>query len=144
MKSDGNFFQFSNAILLKRKNICTLLFAQRMQGCCRISLEAEIRTDWPVWRSSVAGIGAKTQNISALMLPIEPNPLLLQLQSVSERTRAGVKAAKSRGVKFGRKPKLAPQQIDRARKLIDDGQRREDVAALLNVNRATLYRTLGV
>jgi hypothetical protein len=41
-----------------------------------------------------------------------------------------VKAAKGRGVKFGRKPKLSPQQIAHARKLIDDGQRRDDVAAL--------------
>jgi DNA invertase Pin-like site-specific DNA recombinase len=31
---------------------------------------------------------------------------------ISERTRAGVKAAKTRGVKFGRKPKLTPEQID--------------------------------
>jgi DNA invertase Pin-like site-specific DNA recombinase len=37
---------------------------------------------------------------------------------ISERTRAGVKAAKRRGVKFGRKPKLTPQQIERARELI--------------------------
>jgi DNA invertase Pin-like site-specific DNA recombinase len=46
-------------------------------------------------------------------------------------------------VKLGRKPKLTPQQIAHARKLIDQGQRREDVAALLNVNRTTLYRALA-
>ena len=45
---------------------------------------------------------------------------------ISERTRAGVKAARRRGVKFGRKPKLTPQQIAHAQKLIEDGQRRED------------------
>jgi len=33
---------------------------------------------------------------------------------ISERTRAGVKAAQRRGVKFGRKPKLTPQQIAHA------------------------------
>jgi DNA invertase Pin-like site-specific DNA recombinase len=49
----------------------------------------------------------------------------------------------ARGVKFGRKPKLIPQQIDRARKLIDAGERREDVAAFLNVHRTTLYRALA-
>ena len=53
-----------------------------------------------------------------------------------------MKAAQRRGVKFGRKPKLTRQQIDHARKLIDDGQRREDVAAILNVARTTLYRAL--
>jgi DNA invertase Pin-like site-specific DNA recombinase len=60
-----------------------------------------------------------------------------------ERTRAGVKAAKRRGVKFGRKRKLTPQQISHARKQIDAGERREDVAAILNVNRTTLYRALA-
>ena len=46
-------------------------------------------------------------------------------------------------MKFGRKPKLTRQQIDHARKLIDNGERREDVAALLNVYRTTLYRALA-
>jgi DNA invertase Pin-like site-specific DNA recombinase len=67
----------------------------------------------------------------------------LERSLISERTRAGVKAARGRGVKFGRKPKLSPQQIAHARKLIDEGQRREDVAALLNVDRTTLYRALA-
>src|ERR1700726_4040165 len=66
----------------------------------------------------------------------------LERSLISERTRAGVKAAKDRGVKFGRKPKLTPQQIDHARKLIEGGQRNEDVAALFKVNRVTLYRAL--
>jgi DNA invertase Pin-like site-specific DNA recombinase len=61
----------------------------------------------------------------------------------SERTRAGVKVAKSQSVKFGRKRKLTRQQIDHARKLIDAGQHRKDVAALPNVERTTLYRALA-
>jgi hypothetical protein len=32
-----------------------------------------------------------------------------------------VRAAQRRGVKFGRKPSLTPEQIDHARKLIDKG-----------------------
>jgi DNA invertase Pin-like site-specific DNA recombinase len=46
-------------------------------------------------------------------------------------------------LKLGRKPKLTRQQVDHARKLIDDGKRREDIAALLNVDRTTLYRALA-
>jgi hypothetical protein len=46
-------------------------------------------------------------------------------------------------VKFGRKPKLTPQQITHARKPIGAGERRENVAALLNVDRSTLYRALA-
>src|SRR5215468_2697087 len=41
----------------------------------------------------------------------------LERSLIAERTRAGVKAAKARGVKFGRKPKLTPQQIRHAREL---------------------------
>jgi len=62
---------------------------------------------------------------------------------ISERTRAGVKDAQGRGVKFGRKPKLTEAQIAHARKQIDAGQRREDVAALFKVDRTTLYRALA-
>ena len=43
----------------------------------------------------------------------------LKRSLISERTRAGVKAAKAPGVKFGRKPKPTMQQISHARKLIE-------------------------
>lgn len=54
-----------------------------------------------------------------------------------------MKAAKRRGVKFGRKHKLTRLQLAHAVRLIDEGQRREDVAALLNVTRTTHYRALA-
>jgi DNA invertase Pin-like site-specific DNA recombinase len=60
---------------------------------------------------------------------------------ISERTRAGVKAAKHRGVKFGRK--LTPQQLEHARELIDKGDHdRQGIADLFKVSRTTLYRAL--
>lgn len=40
------------------------------------------------------------------------------------------------------RPKLSRQQIEHARKLIDDGQHREDAANLFKVSRVTLYRAL--
>jgi DNA invertase Pin-like site-specific DNA recombinase len=58
---------------------------------------------------------------------------------IGERAPAGVKAAQRRGVKFGSKPKLAPQQIEHARKPIDAGERRQNVARLFKVGRKTLY-----
>ena len=66
----------------------------------------------------------------------------LERSLISERTRAGVKAARRRGVKFGRKLKLSNQQIEHARKLIEKGESRQYVADLLNVGRVTLYRAL--
>ena len=68
----------------------------------------------------------------------------LERSLITERTRAGVKAAQRRGVRFGRKPKLSPQQVEHARQLIADGKRVQDVAALLSVGRVTLYRHLRV
>lgn len=59
-----------------------------------------------------------------------------------ERTQAGREAAKRRGVKLGRKPKLSPQQIAHARKLVDNGESPMQVAHLLKVARSTLYAAL--
>jgi DNA invertase Pin-like site-specific DNA recombinase len=54
-----------------------------------------------------------------------------------------VKAAKRRGVKFGRTPKLTPQQLEHARELIDKGDfDRQGIADLFKVSRTTLYRAL--
>lgn len=70
--------------------------------------------------------------------------LLAELERglITERTRAGVKAAQVRGVKFGRKPKLSPAQITHARAQIEHGARVQDVAKFLGVGRVTLYRAL--
>ena len=45
----------------------------------------------------------------------------LERSLISERTRAGVKTAQRRGVKFGRKVTLTAEQIDHARELIEKG-----------------------
>ena len=68
----------------------------------------------------------------------------LERSLISGRTRAGVQAAKTRGVKFGRKPKMTPEQIAHARKLIKAGEHsRDEIAALFTVGWKTLYRALA-
>jgi DNA invertase Pin-like site-specific DNA recombinase len=52
----------------------------------------------------------------------------LERSLISERTRAGVKAAQRRGVEFGLEVKLTPEQY---------------VPDLLNVGRSPLYRALN-
>ncbi|MFQ3621909.1 MAG: recombinase family protein [Acetobacteraceae bacterium] len=62
---------------------------------------------------------------------------------IVERTRAGVAAARRRGQVLGRRRKLTAAQISHAREAIEAG--RETVAgmaALLKVERSTLYRAL--
>ena len=66
----------------------------------------------------------------------------LERSLIAERTRAGVKAARKRGVKFGRKPKVTKEQLAHARKLIGDGTTPTEAARLLRVGRSTLYRAL--
>ena len=66
----------------------------------------------------------------------------LERSLIVERAQAGMKEARRRGVQFGRKKKLTSAQVAKARKLIETGERVEDVAALYNVGRTTLYRAL--
>ena len=61
---------------------------------------------------------------------------------ITERTRAGMAAAKQRGTKVGRKPKLTPDQIEHAKKLIDAGESPRHVAKSMSVSTATLYRAI--
>ena len=64
---------------------------------------------------------------------------------IRERTMAGLAASRARGRKGGRKPKLTTQQICHARKLLADPEVTiKEVAASLKVNRATIYRALGL
>lgn len=61
---------------------------------------------------------------------------------IVERTQAGLKAAKNRGTKLGRKPSLSGDQRKHARELLTNGESPATVAKLLNVGRATLYNSL--
>jgi DNA invertase Pin-like site-specific DNA recombinase len=62
---------------------------------------------------------------------------------IIERTQVGIKAAKRRGVKLGRKPQLSPPQVQHARVLIEKGDSPAQVARLLGVARSTLYAALA-
>jgi len=67
----------------------------------------------------------------------------LERSLIHERTKAGRAAAVARGVKLGRKPKLSPQQVAHACKLLDQGEHPDDVARLLKVSRRTIERALA-
>jgi DNA invertase Pin-like site-specific DNA recombinase len=67
----------------------------------------------------------------------------LERSLITERTRAGVKAAQRRGVKFGRKAKLTPDRLATARKLIaHDDKTPTEAAKIMGVSRSTVYRAL--
>ncbi|MER9228406.1 recombinase family protein [Mesorhizobium sp. M0664] len=62
---------------------------------------------------------------------------------IVERTSAGRIAARARGVRFGPSPALSADQITHARHLIAQDKPVTEVARLLKVHRATLYRALN-
>ena len=111
------------------RDLITMLDDLRARGVKFRSLTEAIDTETPTGRAMWQMIGVLAE---------------LEKSLISERTRAGVKDAQRRGVKFGRKPKLTAKQTVHARKLIGQNERPADVAALLNVSRATLYRALAV
>jgi len=109
------------------RDLIAMLDDLKERGVKFRSLTEQIDTETPTGRAMWQMIGVLAE---------------LERSLISERTRAGVKAAQRRGVKFGRKPKMTPQQIAHARKLIDQGEDRQKVADLFKVGRKTLYRAL--
>jgi len=59
---------------------------------------------------------------------------------IRERTSTGRKAAKKRGVKFGRPKSLSEKQRQLAVRLLDEGKSVKDVASTFGVHSATIYR----
>ena len=111
------------------RDLIAMLDDLKQRGVKFRSLTEAIDTDTPTGRAMWQMIGVLAE---------------LERSLITERTRAGVKAAKRRGIKFGRKRKLTAHQIGHARMLIDAGERRAEVAALLNVDRTTLYRAMSL
>jgi DNA invertase Pin-like site-specific DNA recombinase len=63
---------------------------------------------------------------------------------ISERSKAGMQAARRRGKHIGRPHKLNREQIAHARRMIREGQETvSSMAGLLSVDRTTLYRALS-
>lgn len=109
------------------RDLIAMLDELRDRGVRFQSLTEAIDTETPTGRAMWQMIGVLAE---------------LERSLIAERTRAGVKAAQARGVKFGRKRKLTPQQVSHARKLVEGGEAVPDVARLFSVDRATMYREL--
>jgi DNA invertase Pin-like site-specific DNA recombinase len=110
------------------RDLITILDDLKQRGVKFKSFTEAIDTETPAGRAMWQMIGIMAE---------------FEYSLISERTRAGVKDAKRRGVKFGRKSKLTAQQINQAKKLIAGGERPDDVAVSFHVGRSTLYRALS-
>src|ERR1700683_3576861 len=89
------------------RDLITMLDDLKKRGVKFRSLTEAIDTETPTGRAMWQMIGVLAE---------------LERSLIGERTRAGVKDAQRRGVKFGRKPKLSAAQIELARKLVEKGE----------------------
>jgi DNA invertase Pin-like site-specific DNA recombinase len=64
----------------------------------------------------------------------------MERELLTERTRAGLAAARRRGRVGGRKRRMTPGKVESARKLLKEGMSPRDVAESLGVSVPTLYR----
>ena len=106
-----------------------------------ITMLDDLRAIGVTFHSLTAAIGTTTPTGRAMWQMIG---VLAELESsvIVGRTQAGMNEARRRCIKSGGKKRLTFAQIGKARKLIEAGERVEDVAALWNVSRTTLYRAL--
>jgi DNA invertase Pin-like site-specific DNA recombinase len=110
------------------RDLIAMLDDFRQRGIKFKSLTEAIDTETPTGRAMWQMIGVLAE---------------LERSLITERTRAGVKAAQRRGVKFGRKVKLTPDRLALARKLIDhDDKTPTEAAKIMGVSRSTVYRAL--
>jgi DNA invertase Pin-like site-specific DNA recombinase len=109
------------------RDLIHMLDGFKQEGIKFRSLTEAIDTETPAGRAMWQMIGVLAK---------------LERSLIVERTRAGVKAAQKRGVKFGRKTKLTPDRLTHARKMIDNGTTPTDAAKIIGIGRATLYRAL--
>jgi DNA invertase Pin-like site-specific DNA recombinase len=91
-------------------------------------------------RSLAEPVVDTTSEFAELVLAILGVAAKLERRRVAERTARGRADAKAKGVKFGRKPSLAPHQQREARERIAAGETQRSVARSYNVSQATISR----
>ena len=109
------------------RDLIQMLDVFKQRGVKFRSLTEAIDTETPTGRAMWQMIGVLAE---------------LERSLIVERTRAGVKAAQKRGVKFGRKPKLTADRLAHARTLIEQGTTPTEAAKMMGIGRATLYAAL--
>lgn len=95
-------------------------------------------------RSLVDGIDPSTAS-GRLQLGLFATLAEYERELINERVRAGVMAAKARGVKFGQKPvkqETVEAKLEVARQLLSQGKTATRAAETVGWSRATLYRYL--
>jgi len=110
------------------KDLIELLDGFKQQGVQFISLNENIDTTTAIGELAFHMIGSIAQ---------------FERRLISERTKAGLEAARARGRKGGRKAKLSPSDIKKAKAMLTDPQMtKAEVAKHFDVSRPTLNKAL--
>ena len=94
------------------------------------------------FRSLTEAIDTSTPS-GALLLTVMSAIAQFELSLVRERTLAGVQAARNRGVRIGRPPKVTLTKIEAAKEMRAAGMSTADIADALGLSRRSVYRALS-
>ncbi len=97
--------------------------------------EAGLRSLAEPWADTTSPAGRMVLTVFAGVAEFER-------ELIHQRTSTGRVAAKARGVRFGRPPKLTVDQIALGERLVGEGTSVREAAKLLQCHHATLYRAL--
>lgn len=117
---------------LARSTRDLLDLAERLQGA-----GAGLRSLAEPWADTTSPAGRMVLTVFAGIAEFERT-------LITERTSTGRVAARARGVRFGRPPKLTADQITLAQRLVDEGRSPREAARVLNVHASTLYRAFAL
>lgn len=98
--------------------------------------EAGLRSLAEPWADTTSPAGRMVLTVFAGIAEFER-------ELIHQRTSSGRTAAKARGVRFGRPPKLTPDQVALGKGLVDAGKSVREASKLLSCHYATLYRALS-
>ncbi len=126
----GDVVVVSRLDRLARSTIDLLSIAEQLNR-----LDAGLRSLSEPWLNTTTAAGQMIMTIFAGIASFERSLIV-------DRTRAGREAAQRKGIKFGPKPRLSKEQIEHAEMLVVAGKSVAQIAGLLGVHRATLYRGL--
>jgi DNA invertase Pin-like site-specific DNA recombinase len=98
-------------------------------GVALRSLTEHIDTSTPAGRMLYSVLGAVAE---------------FERDTIRERSRCGLIAARSRGERIGRKPALTPAQVLEVRAMRERGDGAAHIARVLRVSAATVYRVFAV
>ena len=113
---------------LSRDTIDLLVIARDMQ-CAGAGL-----------RSLAEPVVDTTSDFAELILAMLGVAAKLDRRRIAERTARGRADAKTKGLKFGRKPKLTTHQQREARERVAAGETQRSIAGSYNVSQATISR----